>query len=606
MNKIKKIEITSENKILSCNYKTPLVKLPETGNPPILNYTLPQSTCFDAIGIIPIDISPSSFKYLEDLPINGNSNGETNEYDFNGFFSKYAGILHSYVTKFEIPATNEDLYNYNDFNIHFKNLLISENFPDHILWVNEQDSNIRFSVWEIFHNMAESYSNDSDFIPQFQTNLAGNLEIKAVKKIEKLVVIEKPQIFLIEHYKICSFIGDYGAGKVLKTFSLLPGEKTSISIRTFKQKKETKSKSENILDSFSSSSANDLEKILEQENTENNSSSFSSSQTSQSSKTVSKKMSASLSAGAATKASIGGSIGSSTTNSNGRETSLNNARDKNIRILSNSISKQTSKSDAFREVEVNIETTVSLTEELETTIFREIENLNNSRVLNFTFRQLLQGYKTFTYLDKVSLAFTTGNPNSVLIEDLGTSKKLLEEVLYPKQPDQSKSIADEVFNQLIVNYCNVFDYESDKQQFYEEVKETIDDCFFGGDSEEFIYYRKRSKYFEESNKLNPEIGHSLPGIVLNIENRIFRTDSVIVDSLLGHGEALDCFNLELQEATVTKSHLENITLNLNNRKIKEAIEALNSASDPEMKVKIYETIFKEYCKEKIIIKEIDD
>lgn len=35
-------------------------------------------------------------------------------------------------------------------------------------------------------------------------------------------VTPKPQISIVLHYKVCSFLGDYGAGQTIKTFSLLP------------------------------------------------------------------------------------------------------------------------------------------------------------------------------------------------------------------------------------------------------------------------------------------------------------------------------------------------------------------------------------------------
>jgi hypothetical protein len=36
-----------------------------------------------------------------------------------------------------------------------------------------------------------------------------------------------------------------------------------------------------------------------------------------------------------------------------------------------------------------------------------------------------------------------------------------------------------------------------------------------------------------------------------------RTDSVVVDSLLGQGEALDCYNQKLQDIAVEKAQLDN-------------------------------------------------
>ena|GEM_PF-6675129 len=43
----------------------------------------------------------------------------------------------------------------------------------------------------------------------------------------------RPRLYLIETYRLSSFLGSYGAGRILKTFTLLPGEKTKISVKTF-------------------------------------------------------------------------------------------------------------------------------------------------------------------------------------------------------------------------------------------------------------------------------------------------------------------------------------------------------------------------------------
>ncbi|WP_372473727.1 hypothetical protein AB4865_00210 [Capnocytophaga sp. ARDL2] len=63
------------------------------------------------------------------------------------------------------------------------------------------------------------------------------------------------------------------------------GEKTSITVRTYKEKNETKAFSENVLNTFSESSTNELERLVEDEtglsttNSQESSSTYSNSQT---------------------------------------------------------------------------------------------------------------------------------------------------------------------------------------------------------------------------------------------------------------------------------------------------------------------------------------
>lgn len=40
----------------------------------------------------------------------------------------------------------------------------------------------------------------------------------------------KPTFLIVEEYRLSNFLGQYGAGRTVKTFSLLPGESTTISV----------------------------------------------------------------------------------------------------------------------------------------------------------------------------------------------------------------------------------------------------------------------------------------------------------------------------------------------------------------------------------------
>ena len=50
------------------------------------------------------------------------------------------------------------------------------------------------------------------------------------------------KIMFTETYLLPSFYDDYGVGKTVKTFTLLPNEKTKIGIKTWKTTKQTQSK----------------------------------------------------------------------------------------------------------------------------------------------------------------------------------------------------------------------------------------------------------------------------------------------------------------------------------------------------------------------------
>ena len=84
--------------------------------------------------------------------------------------------------------------------------------------------------------------------------------------------VARPTLLLIESYRLSSFLGDYGAGRIVKTFTLLPGEKTKIAVKSYtKTQTEAKSAS-SILDSFTEESADDFEESLQSEQSDKKSS----------------------------------------------------------------------------------------------------------------------------------------------------------------------------------------------------------------------------------------------------------------------------------------------------------------------------------------------
>lgn len=67
-----------------------------------------------------------------------------------------------------------------------------------------------------------------------------------------------------------------------------------------------------------------------------------------------------------------------------------------------------------------------------------------------------------------------------------------------------------------------------------------------------------------------------------------RTSSVVVDALLGQGEALDCYNMKLQDADALKSYLQNLEL-------VQQINAVEAITDPKERADAYKKIFGDCC-----------
>lgn len=402
-------------------------------------------------------------------------------------------------------------------------------------------------------------------------SLAGHDKISFRPKPENVT----PEITIVEHYRVNTYLGRYGAGETVKTFSLLPGEKTTISVKTYKQTVTNKRDVQNVLDSFSDESANDLESLAEQEsnlNTKN---------TSQKDKEVSGGLNLPVKA-------------VSVSASSSYKSTTNSQREESIRTLNRALSKQTQKSVSNRKVEINTETNSTETQSEESTVTRVLENLNKSRTLNFVFRQLNQELITVTYLDDVTFLFTNGYEEKKKACKIDGLLEMLEEVM----TDLPDALA--TFQEIINQLGNIYDYQdaNNPKSFLEKYDENIWDFFNHTPGDPWppatpaptTTPRFRKNPNLQSNYV-PYAGAapiSVRGIIKNVTHRVLPTDSVIVDSILGQGEALDCFNLKAQDAVVLKANLENEIM-------QQSIEIINAITDPTEKATMYKKVFGNCC-----------
>jgi hypothetical protein len=254
-----------------------------------------------------------------------------------------------------------------------------------------------------------------------------------------------PHFYIIEEYAVTSFLGNYGAGKIVNTFTLLPGERTTITMKSYRDRTSSQAYSENVLDSFSESSAVEMEELLEQEN--NSGSSIT--------EAKGKSSNLSLSAGG-TMSKLMGSFGFN------KQQSKTAVRTSAVRQLDKTLNKHVNNSNSNRSVTVNTTSTETFKEGEETSTVRILENKNLSRVLNFVFRQMQQEYIAVTYLKNIRIAFSNGFPESIKVIDLEEIDELLYEFLVPGVNDEN---IIQVRNKLLMHYCKVRNYQGDMIDF---------------------------------------------------------------------------------------------------------------------------------------------
>jgi len=249
----------------SCITPKPFITLGNSNDAPILNYNVPQRTSFTAYGKVAI-------------PVDDLSNGD--------IFNAAAKVITV------LGLTPEEIKD----QIAFLAVFPGTSIPDYMTMITPQniiqlrqyylsaksnEPGIDFSVYNHIPTdtttsygaySAQDFRNYIDYLANLiiSTNINavavpnfGNFDVKIVTAPAPTEA--EPELFIIEEYKTSSFLGDYGAGETVNTFSLLPGEKHSITIKSFRQKISTATRSDNVMDSFNQSSAAEFENLLQDE-----------------------------------------------------------------------------------------------------------------------------------------------------------------------------------------------------------------------------------------------------------------------------------------------------------------------------------------------------
>ncbi len=335
----------------------------------------------------------------------------------------------------------------------------------------------------------------------------------------------RPRLLLIETYRLSSFLGNYGAGRTLSTFSLLPGEKTTITIKTYTKTETERKEAQSVLESASHESTEDFENSVqkEQSDKQNQAESFE------------------YHAEADAHASWGWG---SANISGGVKGGSNSSREDFTKNVSNALDKHAAKASSKRDVQIDTSKQSKVEAGTETSTVRELQNINVGRTLNFVFRQMNQEFVSILHLVDVRLGFFDGFAESRREVSLHDMDGLLDEVLVD-DPAIKQSVREAIRGELET----IFDYQDEVQSIVESRD------LPGGGS----YLRVRKNDFETTVTVDGK-DIAVLGIPVRVDTRVMRTEGVIVEALLGQGNALDPYSMSLQEEAVRAKVLENKAL----------------------------------------------
>ena len=533
----------------SCQPQEPFIKLGQ-GNAPEIDYNLPESVSFSTYGDVQLNIDSGCFNDSCGTP------------PANNYFSAVAAAIRDNTLIQDLKEAIQ---------LQNANSPLVANIQSFHNKLDMSKTDLQAVANQVGDNLAKITAKDTSLndiqLAKFAQEGIMPVLVDKLNKFGSRVQFLKapatphPSIFIIEEYKTSTYLGNYGAGKTIQTFSLLPGEKTTLTIRTYKDSSSTKSHSENLLDSVSQSSVDELESLIEEESgTETINSET---------KTHDVKVGVSVSAKVCKMVDVAGSVGY------GYNHSKTASRTANTRALNRALEHHVAQSNTSRNIEINTSTSETVNEGEEYTTVREIQNINKSRVLNFVFRQLLQEYVSITYLSNIRIAYTNGYMESVKMVDLEDLDGLLEEVIVPAHRESVKE-------DILKDYCYIRNHVGHMVEFIER-HSVMSETQFGTLTEEFW-----SRSDEKDSYQLGEREIEIPGVILQVQKNILRTPSVVVDALLGQGEALDCFNIKAQDAIAVGENLKNLEM-------LQKLEIMEGITTAEDKAELYKKVFGECC-----------
>ncbi|MDJ0770529.1 MAG: hypothetical protein QNJ12_17175 [Ilumatobacter sp.] len=346
----------------------------------------------------------------------------------------------------------------------------------------------------------------------------------------------RPRLYVIETYSISSYLGDYGAGRTLNTLTLLPHEQTEISLRTYRETETSALEASCVLDPLSQSSADQLENQIQSEITNK------------------EAMESSWEFNAwveGTAQFIGGSHLSAGVDVGlaGRATTEQVAH-----TVSAAMHRHSALASAKRDVQVDTRREVKAEAGSESQTVRRLENRNSSRTLNFVFRQMNQEYITIVHLVDVTVGFFSGYGESRREVALGELDDLLADVIEGPAPGEGATVRGATRQRV---RDRILDYVLKK---VEQLDPSAAPGSNSSDEDRFILETAAGPRVNHrfSTEHSDGSGRTLtvPGLVVSTQRELLRTDGVIVEALLGQGNALDPHGLEESRALTLRNNRE--------------------------------------------------
>ncbi len=333
------------------------------------------------------------------------------------------------------------------------------------------------------------------------------------------------ELAIAEIYRLSSYPGRYGKGKVVQTLSLLPHEETDITVQTFRHSTRTMEKSSSILDTLRDEAEDDFQKSVDEEQSRDHKSKSNAHWHSQ---VFNKSVHF---------------FGSSLLTSAGTRQHVLQKRQEMAKMIGTAVSKHASKASSHRTVNVNTSSKSVLVEEegTEQAISRNLKNANQNGSLHFFFHQMNQEYFSLLHLVDIRLVYKNSSDGSMEEFAISEIDELLEKFI---AEDQKEAIKEYILrrSRYVVDYkgrvrkvVSPFSFDIPDDDIIEE--------FEGFDNDIVSEYVNN-----DGQKIE------VPGIIVSVEKTTMRTDGVFVDSFRDGN--IDEYGQGLQKSKISEKEAQ--------------------------------------------------
>lgn len=508
-----------------------LFELDPQGSPVVLSYDVPEPTSFRGRNVIEFDFPVAYFTpQVSNLAMIAHVAINLPPPPVIGLAPVYAGDIP--IQSGEVPPTRAPITDFTDGRIAGAfTVAKTTGYFDPAYFPNVQGGNDPFSRSGLMQAVA-SLTGETVVT---QLNAGNRLAIyrdTSGRFTYRFIPVPQrgiPTLLLVEYYRLSSFPARYGAGRTIKTFSLLPGEKTRIRVSTYRRSETSSRQATSILDSNSEEAESDFERSVLAE------------QSSQDS--TSKSLEYHAEAEAQAKASWGwGSA--NVTASGGVSGASKAAREEFGKNVSNAVTNNATRASSRRDVQVDTSLDVKLEITEEQAVERELENINVSRTLNFVFRQMNQEFVSLLQLVDIRVAYFNGYGESRVEVPLPELDDLLNTYIVADHRDEVRAAITAELGQIT-------DYTGQLNTTF------VTTATLGSGRTAVSYLRVDPTVVST---YQPDPGRppvTVPGVIVAADSHVMRTDGVVVDSFLGLGNALDDYSIGLQAQAVRASQLDN-------------------------------------------------